>query len=267
MNMLYLNDSVALSVIEQTAMVGSPRWMLDGRKVFIGPYHSADERESHLGVTVGSMEWLWSDTEEFRFDQQSLALVSAFLVLSDATLDTPELLDPWFLAPVQVGVPKLVETMKNFQVDTTPARWIDPQCQALTSVLPSAFDEKIRQRLRLRIAPDLELFFADEYYCGWSLSNPVRYIVDEWEGSSQEEVNEALVALVYDYMLLVTNPSLDLMSEQDPETKQRLMHLHERARMLQSTASRAAIVRDAVADKLDRFYDFLAPHQENKGFP
>lgn len=262
--MLYLAENVALSVIEQATMEGSPRWMFDGRKVFIGPYHSADERESHLGLTVGSMEWLWSDTEEFQFDRRSLALSSAFLVLSDSTLDTPEMLDPWFLAPVEAGIPKLVEAMKDFEVEIAPARWIDPQCQILTSALPVAFDEGIRQRLRLRVAPDLELFFADKRYCGWSLHNPVRYIVNEWEEPSKEEVSEALVALVYDYMALVTNPYLDLMSEQDPEIKQRLMHLHERAQALQRTTPRAAIVRDAVADKLDRFYDFLVHHQKNR---
>lgn len=261
--MLYLADTIALSVVEQATMVGNPRWMFDGRKVFIGPYHSATERESHLGVTVGSMEWLWSDTEEFRFDRQSLTFVSAFLMLNDSTLQTPELLDPWFLAPPKVGVPKLVEAMKNVQIDPAPARWIDPQCQALTSALPLAFGEHIHQRLRLRVAPDLELFFADERYCGWSLRNPVRYIVNEWEEPFKEEVHEALAALVYDYMALVTYPYLDLMNEQDLEIRQRLIQLHERSRTLQSAAPRAAIVGDAVADKLDRFYDFIIDHQEN----
>jgi hypothetical protein len=203
------------------------------------------------------MEWLWSDTEEFRFDQQSLALVSAFLVLSDLTLDTPFLLDPWFRAPVSVGVPRLVEVVKHFPVDTAPARWIDPQCQALTSTLPFAFDKQIRQRPRLRIAPDLELFFADDRYCGWSLRHPIRYIVQEWEEPSQEAVSEELTALVYDYLTLVTHPFLGLMWERDESVKERLTDLHARARTLQRTASRAAIVGDAVADKLDRFYEFF----------
>lgn len=257
MDRLYLADDVALSVVEQAVVPGNPRWMLNANRVFIGPYHSADERENLIGVTVGSMEWLWSDTEEYRFDQQSLALVSAFLVLSGTMLSTPEMLDPWFLAPVQVGVPQLVQPKKNFQVDTAPTRWIDAQCQALISALPSAFDEKIRQRLRLRITPDLELFFADEYYYGWSLHNPARYIVDAWEEPSESEINAEMLTLVYDYLTLVETHFVEAMEEQEPETKQHLRHLYQRAQALQNADPRAAIVCDALADILERFYDVL----------
>lgn len=62
---------------------------------------------------------------------------------------------------------------------------------------------------------------------------------------------------------LVNDATIDLMSERDQEVKERLIHLHERARPLQSTSSRAAIVGNAIADKLDRFYDFVVDHQRS----
>src|SRR5579884_4021383 len=103
---LYFNKEVAFSIIEQQILLLSPRWMFN-ESVYIGPYHSADERDLHVSQTIGSMEWLWSNTEEFRFDCESLALVSAFLGIDDTTLDSPELLDAWSDVPVQVGIPKL----------------------------------------------------------------------------------------------------------------------------------------------------------------
>jgi hypothetical protein len=250
-------DDIAATLIEQKALQDTPRWLLDNRNIFVGPYHSADELEEHVSQTCGSMEWLWSDTEELRFDPQLLHLVSAHLFISDTTVSALELLEPWFHAPVHVGVPKLniATGVAGFQVPTTSARWMDAQGKAFICVLPSALDDKIQQRQRLQIGQDLELLIADNHYCGWSLLHPTRYLVQGWEEPLADEVNPALIPLVYDYLTLVTYPFIDDMEDTNTNVQQQLINLYERARILKTKEKRAGIVQAALASKLDNFYN------------
>lgn len=250
---LQIAPAITITPLAKHQMEGVPRWMLDGRRVLIAPYHSADEHDKHVSQTVGSMEWLWSDTDELRFDTTTLILQSVMLNVPDVTLSEGGALSLWQMAPQQEELPQLAAP-KNFQIEPSLFRWMDAEGKALTCLLPYALEDA-QQRLRLCIAQDLDLLFANERYCGWSLHHPARYLVEEWEEPSLEDTNTSLVTLLYEYLILVTDPSIEQMEDRDPELLNQLLGLYKRTQSLDGQEQRLRILRAAIADKVDRFYD------------
>ncbi|GER89884.1 hypothetical protein KDW_40460 [Dictyobacter vulcani] len=223
---LHLSDTVDVVVDKKIEITISPRWMFDGRKVILGPYHTADEHEKHVSQTTGSMEWLWSDTDEIRFAKTTLALQSMMLNVPDASLAQTEILAIWQKAPINDGSLQLRQA-QDFQIEPTRWRWMDQNSEVLTCFLPRALDDA-KQRLRLRLAQDIEILFADTYYCGWSLHHTARYIVDAWEEPSGYDVDDKTTKLIYDYLSLVTDPYIEKMEDQDEVILQKLLDLSER---------------------------------------
>jgi len=251
---LELLDSIAMEVLPTARIERNPRWMLDGRTVLIGPYHSSDEHERHVGQTIGSTDWLWSASDELRFDTKTLILQSVMLTVPDATLPSDLSLASWQTAPRESGLLRLL-TAKNFRLEPTDFRWMDAQGKALTCLYKAAVEMPQKQQLRLRIAQNLEFFFADEKFCGWSLIDPGRFVVNAWEEPAFEEVDEQFVVLLHGYLELVTDPYIEQMEDKSPKLLEALLDLYTRIQDDHSSSMRSNILRAAVADKLDRFYD------------
>ncbi|MBV9712506.1 MAG: hypothetical protein JO011_16505 [Ktedonobacteraceae bacterium] len=108
---------------------------------------------------------------------------------------------------------------------------------------------------RLQVASHLELLFSDEELCGWSLFHPAEFVVDGWEEPSLDERDEGFPGLLYEYMALVTDPYIELMEDKDAEILAALQNLYARIIADSKASRRRTILRAAVADKLDRFYD------------
>lgn len=250
--MLKILDSITTRILPEHHLGQSPRWMLDGRTVIIGPYHSSAEHEQHLAQTVGSTDWLWSSSDELRFDQKTLLLQSVLLLLPDATLPSDLSLVPWLMASQETGLLQL-STSQNFQLPSSSFRWLVPEGQILMCVHKRA-TEDAQYRLRLRIAANLELFFADKLLCGWALLNPAHFIVDAWEEPSSEGTDPSFTSLIKEYLALVTDPYIEQMEDQDPKLLGQLLGLYTRAGLDSSSPQKRAILRAAIADKLDRFY-------------
>ena len=61
--------------------------------------------------------------------------------------------------------------------------------------------------------------------------------------------------LVYEYLQLVTDPYVELMEDKDPEILTALQNLYARIISDSHAFRRRTILRAALADKLDRFYN------------
>lgn len=134
---------------------------------------------------------------------------------------------------------------------------MDEEGKALLCPLQRAFEEA-QERVRVRIAPDLELWFADEEYCGWSLLNPVQHLIenpgDELIATS-EAVDGRITTVLYEYLQTVTKWNSVLMDEGNVELREKLLELYERTRALQGSSRQRRVLLLAIADILDRFYE------------
>jgi hypothetical protein len=250
---LKIAPSILCQIIPETTISQTPRWMLDGRNVLIGPYHSSEEHEQHISQTVGSTDWLWSAHDELRFDRESLLLQSILFIVPDATLPPDLSLDVWQMAPQETGLLKLLQAQK-FPLEPADFRWMDPQGQALICATKNALDASQR-RFRLHINEDMDLFFINEQFCGWALLHPARFIVDAWEAADETDDDTQFVALLSDYLALVTDPFIEQMEDRDAHLLERLRDLYARITQTSRSDKRYTVLRTAVADKIDRFYD------------
>ncbi len=251
---LELTSSVKTEVVTGAQLASNPRWMLDGRTVLLGPYYSSEEHEQHLGQTVGSTDWLWSASDELRFDQKTLLLQSILFSVPDTTLPSTFSLDAWQTVSEDVGLLRL-SNAKDFELETTDFRWMDAQGQALTCVNQRA-TENVSQHLKLRINENMELLFADEKFCGWVLLQPARFIVDAWEKPELENDDKELTNLVSVYLALLTEPYIEQMEDRNSLVLHALRELYERTSSEDNHSSKQqSILRATIAEKLDRFYD------------
>ncbi len=252
--MYLLTSSVKTEVVIGSQIVSSPRWMLDGRTVLLGPYYSSEEHEQYLGQTVGSTDWLWSASDELRFDQKTLLLQSVSFGVPEANPPSTFSLNVWQTASEEVGLIRLLST-QNFELETTDFRWMDAQGKVLICVNKHAVED-VSQHLKLRINENMELLFADEKLCGWSLLQPTRFIVDAWEKPEIEIEDDEFTKLVSTYLSLFTEPYIEQMEDHNSQVLHALRELYEHASSKDNYSSkRRSILRDATADKLDRFYD------------
>jgi hypothetical protein len=250
---LKLLSSVLCEMVQGISIGQNPRWMLDGRNVILGSYHSSDEHEQQVSQTVGSTDWLWSGYDELRFDRETLLLQSMLFVVPDATLPTDLSLAVWQTAPQETGLLKLLHT-QNFPLEPTDFRWMDPLGQALICVTKNALDDS-PLRLRLHIARHMDLFFVNEQFCGWALLNPARFVVEAWEEADEEGEDAQFVALLYEYLTLLTDPFIEKMEDRDAHMLDTLRDVYSRITVAYRPSKRYNALRAAVADKIDRFYD------------
>lgn len=200
----------------------------------------------------------WSSADTFWFDRVTLNLVIVSMGIS-AIYPEPEDLEKlsvWQEIPYQEGILQL-EQKQNFEAPVANFRWMDEEGKALLCPTTRAF-EPAQERVRLRIAPDVELWFADGDYCGWTLLNPAYYLVEEPGDEltfDADPVDPQIIALLSDYFLLVTKWNSVLMDDDDPELRARLLDLYERTRAVQGQELRRRVLLLAIADILDRFYN------------
>ncbi len=250
---LYLLPSLTTKVLPDTHVAGHPRWMLDGRTMLIGPYHTVEEHEQHISQTVGSTDWFWSASDEFRFDKSTLILQSVLLLIPDTT--TPSDCTPvsWLHVPQEKGLLRL-DAPQDFQITPTDFRWIEPQGKALVCLSEYA-QEHTSHQLRLRIADHLDFLFADEQFCGWILFDPTNFIVDSWEEPTEGKAELQFIDLLTTYLTLVTSSCIEQMENNDLAIRDMLLDLYTQVTSSLQPSRRRDILREAIADKLDRFYD------------
>ncbi len=130
-------DSIFAEVIPGTRLYGAPRWMLRGHTVLVGPSHSAEEHEQHVLQTIGSADWMWSGSDELRFDRKNLLLQSVQFNVPERQVDTSPLLLAWQTARQVDGQLRLTAA-QGFQVNIADVRWLDSSGETLICLAEEA---------------------------------------------------------------------------------------------------------------------------------
>ncbi|MFF1477300.1 hypothetical protein ACFVYD_06935 [Streptomyces sp. NPDC058301] len=106
-------------------------------------------------------------------------------------------------------------TQANFDAKPTSLRWVSESGDHLVCAhrRPPA---PVHDILRLRIAPDLDLVFANHTYAGWILNSPADHLVHEWEPAPSTPAPDSTASVLRNYLTTVIEPKIDRMQDGDP---------------------------------------------------
>ena len=247
-----LCDSVTAEVVYGIHLQSKPRWGLRELSLITGPYYSGDEHEQHFLRTIGSGSWYRSEFDELRFGKEDMILQSIWFHVPEKSLSSDELINEWRdLEPID-GLLRL-KSSQSFQLDPTEFRLMEPDGTLFMCVTQRAISEK-DNRLRLRLADDLDLLFANQCLCGWLLSNPSQYLVSSWEAPCINKPDSKFAALLYEYLTLVVEPNVDRMEKGDTNILCALADLQMRIGQVQGSKDHRIVLHESIDGIIKQFY-------------
>lgn len=226
------------------------RFSISGTYVAVSPHADQPSHERLLSETFGSVDWLWSGDDEFRFAKSGSAL--AGLVLQVPETESRVGLGPWLNTDEQRGGLRALKP-KNFAAPSTDVRWVSDDGTHLVC-FHEALATRGREVIRLGVTSSLSLVFVDQIYCGWILQDPVDYLVQEWEYPPLDAAPDSLRVLLKDYLALIVEPKIDRMQDGDPELLEELQNLIERC-SAHPDDPRRDVLRDQLIDLRENWYE------------
>lgn len=235
---VFLTDT-ATAHITQEPLDHTPRFSFSGPHVVVGPYANADDREHDIAHTFGSMQWLWSEDDDLRFQKQDRLLYSLVLHAPEVTETTPAVSRCWLECPAVTGGLR-AESESAFDLPQTVTRWSDPEASHLVCLREGRAQDG--ERFRLRVAPDTDLLFQERHLVGWMLSDPARYLTMAWESPEPSLPQASTRSLLAECLELTAEPLVEDVMDGDESTWQRLREVANALHHRPSDRARAQIV-------------------------
>ncbi len=247
-----IKDGIEARVLEGEMLPIIPSWEFRVLTAHVSMATSQRTYGEHYAQTIGAYRVI--SAYLFRFDKTNGTLKSIMLP-APTTMTTSQIVFDTWLAQLPVnGLLQLTEPV-NFQIMELEMDYgMDREGKAF--ICSTALStESGGNKLRLRIAQDFDLLFDDEQFCGWILNDPVRYIVSLWDTPHDYQPDNQLVDIVYDYLQLVSVPSFDRVDDENPEILKEFLDLRALLMEDKSPGYQRRVVRAAIEDILDFFYD------------
>lgn len=249
---LKLTEQATARIVEDVQLGLSPRWHLYPPIVMLGPFNTQEERSAQYGQTIGS----GGDSHEFRFGRYSRLLegVTAFLQLKESATFSAQTLIDWQTAPMLKGILELVSPDDYFSIPVEDIYFgLDSQGSSLICMMYPEPGKS--EKLRLQIALDFECLFCGLKLCGWKLSNPMNYIVRDYDTPHSIEPKGELIEAVRDYLRIIAVPSFDRVDTRDPDFLRECLVLQDRLRKIADTSAyQATVMCNAIEEIVEFFY-------------
>ncbi|WP_405687139.1 hypothetical protein [Streptomyces sp. NBC_00057] len=226
-------------------------YSLSGGVVTASPHTDQASHEVLLSETFGSVDWLWSADDEFRFGKTEGELRGLMLAVPEEVPGEGGYPERWLQARPVLGGMQL-STRNNFDARRTDLRWISASGDLLLCFFADA-PMASNDILRLRVAPHLDLVFADHVYTGWILENPANHLVHAWEPAPPGEAPDGLSIALRDYLILFSEPKIDMMQDGDTALLAELDALLDQLAALPADPRRT-VIHDQVADLRENWY-------------
>lgn len=226
------------------SIVGTTRFFLCDLTVSVGCYSDPAQREHEFSHSFGSMQWLWSDSDDLRFDVTDRRLLSLFMDVPSVDYSDPSIAQSWANAPVITGG-LVADQVENFSLPSARKRWIDPTGRRITCLLGNEVP-KNAERVVLRVSEHLDLLFMDGHPAGWSLNDPAACIVNGWEEPSKGRANNSAALLLRDYLRCTSDSAIEALREGDPAAHAILRDMSQRARSYPGDDSEIEVLRTAI---------------------
>ncbi|MFI7388274.1 hypothetical protein [Streptomyces sp. NPDC049813] len=231
----------------------TPRLDLPGQQLIVAGYTDARERDEQVADTFGSVQWLWSENDFFRFDKDRLELCSATFYLPPraaphgAKLCREAPVPSSAPAGLRAGEPTDFELPQAtvFRCASDGAELVCLRTPGLLARQPYAV---------IGIAPDVDLLIHDGALTGWRLSDPARWLTDGF--ARPFPPSDAIPAPsartrhhLAECLRLTSAPVVDAVLDQDPAAWRDLLAL-QRAVHAQAEDRARADVLQSVLDRL-----------------
>ncbi|GAA0927178.1 hypothetical protein [Streptomyces thermoalcalitolerans] len=220
-----------------------------GNSVIIAPYADAKERVQFLADTFGSQDWLWDDSDVLRFDPISWQLVGAEFRIPEESAsaeDSARLLDMPAIRPGGLRA----DEVQDFRHEMCTVLCRAPGDAVLTCLRDlDVLDEPLEARIG--VAPDVALLVQHGTVVGWSLTDPVRYVISGFNAPDPNPPSPATRRLFTECLDLVTTPVVDDVADSEPAALARLRAADEALRAQPEDRHRA----DALLEMISSFVE------------
>jgi hypothetical protein len=233
---LHLAEAAETEMVPGVTIGVSPRLSLDELAMVVGPYDSAGEHERHMLRTQGSGNDL--EPDEFRFNRETGTLESLWLSVPEDNIEDPNVVSGWLGLVPAAGVLRRTDR-RPFTAVATTVRWCAEDGGVLVCLAGPRL-EWMEERLRLRVAEDVDLLFNGDLLAGWVLTNPERHLTSLWgQWPSRQPPDRELGVMLRQCLDLIDTPHMAaLFEEEEPEGRRLLTELRERIVLDRGAADR-----------------------------
>jgi hypothetical protein len=229
----------------------TPHFDITGPQVIVADYADPAGRERLIGATFGSMQWLWSETDEVRFATESRELIGATFHVPPKS------------APAQVchtlpdSLPTLpgglhADAAAEFSLLQATVFCCTPDAAELTC-LRSLDVLEGPAPIRIGIASDECLLVQEGAMVGWSLNDPARHLTDgftEPEAGPPATVTRLRLA---ECLALVSEPLVDGVMDGEPDAWRRLRAVERALREQREDRGRADVLHRLVSRLIEDY--------------
>lgn len=248
---LVLQDGILAEIVFNANLPWTPRLVISGLSLMLGPYSTKEGHERHFLETWGSGNWYKSEYDELRFNRDNGQLESLWFHIPEKGVQCAQVVSQWMkLSPI-IGSLRLTSGA-NFALNPAGERWYDKSAKSLVC-LQSTLRTPV-ETLRLKIAPSIDLFFADGQLFGWLLANPENFLVGSWQYPQVDQDDEELATFLDDYFDIVVEPHVEQMQDQDTAVLGRLKRLSQRISVDRGAIGQRLALRGRIDELIDFFY-------------
>jgi hypothetical protein len=209
-------------------------------------------REETFGSTRSKRDIFSSDPpDHYRFGRSDGLLSQLFLEILDRTPEDQDRVSRWLAAERVPGSLRLVAPQSEFRVELAEKRWISDRELVM---LRGGREAEAAERLRVEVAPGLQLLFADTLLTGWILENPERHIYPGFDVPSQSPPDPELGRVLADFWNLVAYPDGADRLLEDPGMRDDLEALIARLALDGGATERRDPLREVIQDVIDNWY-------------
>ncbi|MFD9718553.1 hypothetical protein [Streptomyces sp. NPDC059076] len=229
----------------------SPRFDFSSLQVIVADYASPVERERQLARTFGSMQWLGSENEHFRFDQKSQELCSATFFVPPAFAASQVCRHvPHRPAPLRSGL--RATPPEDFDLPQAAVFCYAPDTDELRCLRDvGAFSET--PDARIGIAPDVDLLVQKDTVAGWSLADPARYLTDGFAEPAKGPVFPVTRQRLAECLELVSLPLVEEIMDKEPAAWLRLRATERALKEQRDDRGRADILHRVISRLIEDY--------------
>ncbi|PJN10068.1 hypothetical protein CG723_20340 [Streptomyces sp. CB01635] len=226
---LILGNDCAVTVHEPPLPL-TPRFSLSGEYVTVSPHTDQPTHETLLSETFGSVDWLWSGDDEFRFAAADRGLRGVILTVPEtlATDAESDRMRSWGRAPRVPGNVRAVDS-RHFDARPTRVRWVSETGDQVVCAYESGAGGASQDVLRLRSAPCFDLVFVDRALSGWILDRPADFLVQEWEYAPSRPAPDGVADVLRDCLGTFGEATIGRMQDGEAAAPEVLRSLRARA--------------------------------------
>lgn len=229
----------------------SPRFIIGGGVVVLGPYSDRARHERFVLETVGSVDWFSTvEVDEFRFDAESGLLRGVALRVPERIGFVGHYVTDFNRIEVLRATPRLVEAA-NFQVRPTTYRIFE---QGSLICLREVADAGLKNPVWVDIAPALSLLIVGGEYVGWRLKEPASVLEDSDRQSPRGEIDGELNRGLEEYLELTSFPYLDRIFEGDLRVRGKLEKISHRLRVGRGRCGRREVLINQIGSLIRDWY-------------